>query len=565
MSVVEHMIDCVTMTSTDPARALLETTLEHARAENRAAYGKAEAARDFWEYSVGAAIEDPTLDPADVQYSAIEEVAVALGVSRRNADALITIGGELHHRFPTVHDAFAEGRLDYARVATIISVLGAASAETVAAAQEHLLPLEFRYTPGPLRAALWRLWFRLKPDEARRQRDQNIRTSRTAYVRKGGNGTAWLTACISDLEGAEAQRLIDEIADTVCSGDPRSVNERRADGLMALLHGESALPCRCGDDDCAMAGVEAPHRRKHLVQILIDIKTLLGLSNKPATLEDGTPLPAEVARVLATDSVWQAIFTDLAHLAPATTTDPAPLGPVGRGRVHKAGVVPTWSGTDRPDPESESEPSPVSVPPPMRAAAPTATRRLGDPYSYRPSAALVALVRAMYPTCTFAGCSVPSRKCEIDHIDPFNHGHPHLGGLTVLGNLQPLCKRHHALKTKKLWACRRTPHGVVWTSPTGIERIALALNLPANFAPNRDTEPHSRFGYGYVHPDDVDAELDNPTWWETVVGDLPGPTLKDIAAARDQTTRGSLQALRGRYLKHRRISLRRADLAPPDF
>ncbi|MGB7363933.1 MAG: HNH endonuclease signature motif containing protein, partial [Rhodococcus sp. (in: high G+C Gram-positive bacteria)] len=81
--------------------------------------------------------------------------------------------------------------------------------------------------------------------------------------------------------------------------------------------------------------------------------------------------------------------------------------------------------------------------------------------TYRPSESLAALVTARYPVCVHPGCAVPSSDCDLDHVIPFDHDDPTTGGWTVLGNLQPLCRRHHGLKTRKQWRYRMLTGGIV--------------------------------------------------------------------------------------------------------
>ena len=71
------------------------------------------------------------------------------------------------------------------------------------------------------------------------------------------------------------------------------------------------------------------------------------------------------------------------------------------------------------------------------------------PTKYYIPAALKRMVEARHPDCSVPWCAVPARVCEKDHIEPFNHKDPESGGLTVMENLHPLCKRHHQLKTQK--------------------------------------------------------------------------------------------------------------------
>ncbi|WP_020111852.1 HNH endonuclease signature motif containing protein, partial [Rhodococcus sp. 114MFTsu3.1] len=135
-------------------------------------------------------------------------------------------------------------------------------------------------------------------------------------------GASVLEAIVTDLEGAEVDALVTEIAATVCREDPRSTTALRVDGLMALIHGEHALECQCGRGErCPLDGAaDRPDpRRGPLVQILLDAETLLGLRQNPAVLADGTPLDPELARLIATDAHWQGLLTELHDVLTART------------------------------------------------------------------------------------------------------------------------------------------------------------------------------------------------------------------------------------------------------
>ncbi len=81
--------------------------------------------------------------------------------------------------------------------------------------------------------------------------------------------------------------------------------------------------------------------------------------------------------------------------------------------------------------------------------------------TYTPGAALAAYVRGQYPVCLHPGCSVPSARCDLDHIVEFDHKNPHAGGWTIRSNLGPFCRLHHNLKTAKAWDVERLPEDVV--------------------------------------------------------------------------------------------------------
>ena len=79
------------------------------------------------------------------------------------------------------------------------------------------------------------------------------------------------------------------------------------------------------------------------------------------------------------------------------------------------------------------------------------------------------LVRLRDPVCVFPGCRRRSRRCDLDHIDPYvppDRGGP--PGQTSPHALAPLCRRHHRAKTHGRWRYRRLLDGTYrWASPTG--------------------------------------------------------------------------------------------------
>ncbi len=433
-----------------------------------------------------------------------------------------------------------------------------------------------------------------------------------------------MIATLTDVEGAEAEVLITEIAQTVCPRDPRIGRALRADALMALLHGEHALECRCGlGEQCAQSGVAdgLDKRRGHLVQILVDVRTLLGLTDNPATLPDGTPLDPEVVRVLATDARWQGLLIELlTALEAQTSNDDRRVSGDGRaggvgsggdgsggdgraGGMTEAGVpVPvllarTRIGSAAPLPEPARMPggldgsgagvmSRYSLSECDRAratavllAALDADRALGrgvhpdghggltsppsGALTYRPSAHLAAQVRMMYSTCTHPGCDVPSTVCELDHITPFDHAAPEKGGWTIAPNLHPACSNHHTLKTQRAWTVTALAgHVIVWTSRAGTR----AVTLPELGCPQAPRTANRRRSRRRTKTDNTAPDLAAPTWWEEhqPSGAEP-PTAADMHSADTDEARVRMRALRRRFREHKHIQRLRKDAEPPPF
>ena len=133
--------------------------------------------------------------------------------------------------------------------------------------------------------------------------------------------------------------------------------------------------------------------------------TLLGLQDKPAELIGYGPIPADLARRLAKDAPWRRMVTE-----PVT------------GHLLDLGRT-----------------------------------------TYTPPQELTDFVLARTPRCVFPGCDGQAHTNELDHALAWSDG-----GETSAGNLRPLSKHHHVVKTHHGWAYVVNADGsVTWTSPSG--------------------------------------------------------------------------------------------------
>ena len=83
-----------------------------------------------------------------------------------------------------------------------------------------------------------------------------------------------------------------------------------------------------------------------------------------------------------------------------------------------------------------------------------------------PSAALNRHVQTYYPTCIAPACSVRATSTDTDHTIEYPLGPTHVG------NLRPLCRRHHNLKTHHGHQLRTNPDGqLTWITPLGTTRL----------------------------------------------------------------------------------------------
>ncbi|NYE35498.1 hypothetical protein F4692_000602 [Nocardioides cavernae] len=83
--------------------------------------------------------------------------------------------------------------------------------------------------------------------------------------------------------------------------------------------------------------------------------------------------------------------------------------------------------------------------------------------AYQPTTRIREAVILRDRTCVFSWCTRSARRCDLDHVTPYDAGGP-----TSTSNLAPLCRTHHRLKTHSAWHYETTAPGTYeWTSPHG--------------------------------------------------------------------------------------------------
>ncbi|SHM63481.1 protein of unknown function [Cryptosporangium aurantiacum] len=355
--------------------------------------------------------------------------------------------------------ALAEGRITYRHAVEIVQALEPLDDDRAADVEALLLDAAERKTPAQLGRQARKEVAKADPDGADR-RHRRARKGRRVDVVPLPDAMAELRAILPADDAARVRAAIDQVAGrTAARGDDRTIDQRRADALVALAElgaltaiGHGHCP-HCGNahGECARGsstatsgpgsespasegpgsdgpGSEGPGSDGHChgaapssdvvaavlagkraapprVALTAPLSTVLGATNLPGDLTGYGPVPPSVVRALAADGKWEKWLTD------------------NRGVVTDLGRS-----------------------------------------TYRPSAGLAALVRATYPTCVFPGCSQPSYRCDLDHnvrrID---------GGPTSAANLVALCRRHHRAKDEGGWGLHHDADSgsCTWTSPAG--------------------------------------------------------------------------------------------------
>jgi Domain of unknown function (DUF222) len=142
-----------------------------------------------------------------------------------------------------------------------------------------------------------------------------------------GSGVADVDGQLFSHDAAALDNRLDAMARGVCDGDPRTLEQRRADALGALGHGGDRLACQCGGSDCAAA---AATPTTVVVNVVAEQKSL---SDDTVVQLDGAgppgPTTAQLRAMTLAEAVAQPAPTGSANTEPAVVMGggimPAPL------------------------------------------------------------------------------------------------------------------------------------------------------------------------------------------------------------------------------------------------
>ncbi len=445
---------------------------------------------------------------------AASEIAKVLGCSKTVADTFAEVGMDLRLRLPSVKAAFDAGELDLSRVRAVCRTTGSYSLDTAARIESEVLEAARRLSPGLLATEISGILQREAPDETAELRKDLASLTRVRYRDKD-----MIATIEADLEAGDAAacwQLINEMAATLCSRDPRTRGQRLAAAYTAIMHRESYVPCTCevDDDHPCTANRQLPDRRVPLTNVTIDLASLAGLADLPGYLAGHGLIDAGYARELVANGDWQLVLTEAVALADkfgvvdtsgnGPRSEPAVRGtsggghrtfnPLGRGRRRRGATLPTppvAKPVQRAPRDGEHRGSytliaaleeAIAANPALAIALyPDGHGGVVDPpdgaLRYRPSAQLADCVRLRDRTCRHPGCDVPAANCELDHVVPYNRVDPTKGGWTIATNLHCLCRYHYMLKTMGVWTPTMLAGAVdYWVSSSGTSAVTLPGN-----------------------------------------------------------------------------------------
>ncbi|GEN79456.1 HNH endonuclease signature motif containing protein [Actinotalea fermentans] len=398
-----------------------------------------------------------------------EELAMRLGCSRRQARALVRHGRAFEGALAWTGDALARGEIDATKAHLVADALEDVPVPVALAVQDLVLDGAARRTPTQLARDVARALVEIDPDAAAERYAAARRGRRVDAPRVLPNGMAGIWAVLPATSAVRLDSALGSLARSArTAGDPRTLDQLRADLLVDLTVGavegsvaavalaalgsaetethrqgaRKPVPSTEGDEpleavethepleareSTTSADRDEPNPRRPAprteVRVTVALSTLLGLDDAPADLAGYGPVTAEAARALARGGTWRRIVTD--PLSGAVLD-------VGRTR-------------------------------------------------YRPPVDLDEHVRVRDRTCARPGCAAAADSCDLDHTEEYHRAH----GTTSDGNLAPLCRRDHVVKTDGGFRLVQIAPGVVeWTTPTGHRyRVSPGLDRPYEVLP----------------------------------------------------------------------------------
>ncbi len=410
------------------------------------------------ERTAPAAAASPGSFPEHLSEFIGDEVAAALTLTTRTADAYLELALDLATRLPGTARALHEGVIDYPKARLIANLTRVLSDEDARAVEAQILPTAGQQTTGRLRAAVSRAVLAIDPAAATKRREEAQKDPRVRRWQEDAGTAALAGYGLPPTEVLEAdQRLTDRALALREAGLPGSLEELRARAYLDTLLGQDSTPRQSStpsqDSGPGQDPSPAPGRH-HLaarVNLTVPLLTQLGLAAEPGEVAGFGPVDPALAR-------------DLTTLAAADSTSRFCVTVTGAaGQAIGHGCIP-----GRPPDLGRSSGFTLTISP---LAGDRCDHRHQEP-AYQPSRKLRHLIEARRRTCCAPGCGRAAARCDLDHTVPYDQG-----GRTCECNLAPLCRHHHRCKQSEGWQLEQVAPGQLrWTTPSG--RIHLTAPTP---------------------------------------------------------------------------------------
>jgi len=402
---------------------------------------------------------------------AADELRVGLAWTRRAATAMHSYADDLVSELPQVFAALRAGEIDPAKAHVFHRHLLGLPPAHIQRICEALLPKAGRLTTGQLAARLARMVIAMDPERARDQYERAVaERAVVAYLDPDGTATLAGHGLPPDQVAAAGERIHHLARQIKRAGHPGRLDQIKADVYLGLLAGRfdrmtgEQIINELVDRPCCGGGATG-------VEVSVELATLLGRNDHPATCPGLGPVLAHIARRIVArqrGAQWRFTLTDqrghflyggITRHRPGSTANTAAGGIVEllipielldelTKDPHSTG---NWAGViaDIAEQYAAREPE-------LRELDDNPGRRL-------PTNRLRRHTQQRDRVCKGPGCRQPATQSDYDHTKEYQHFGP-----TIRANGGPLCAHDHNLKTKGGWELDQPQPGLfVWYTPFG--------------------------------------------------------------------------------------------------
>jgi hypothetical protein len=420
--------------TTTESTALVDRIVASWRAQNRAAAASFVAIGELFAYRL-ARCSDTEEWAIDTEEAVSAELAAALRISQGLAGNQLRYARAMRERLPKVAEAFKAGDIDQRTFATIVYRTDLITDREVLAAVDGQLALTVVRWPSMTRRRLAgqidKIVAAVDADAVRRRKER--RAEREIWFADLEGGISEIHGSLLSPDAHALEARLNALSDTVCAGDPRSREQRRADALGALAAGADRLACRCERSDCA-AG-----KRPAATSVVIHV-----IAEQAAVDGRGSALASELG---ADGLIGPELVSELAASARLV-----PL-------VHPVDAAP--------------EPG------------------------YVPSKALADFVRCRDLTCRWPGCDRPAADSDLDHTVPYADGGPtHASNLKCYCRAHHLVKTFWGWRDQQLsdgTVILSSPSGQTYVTTPGSALLFPSLCAPTGDLPAPQADPPIKY------------------------------------------------------------------------
>lgn len=337
------------------------------------------------------------------------EFGAAIGISDHAASMLVGDALDLRHRLPLLWGRVQAGEVKAWAARQVAQTTRPLSVEAAAQVDRMITPYADRKTARDLVKIAEAETLRTDPEYAR-QRAEAARTGRGVWV--SHDTVDGLKDVFIRADAVDVTRLDHSLnliaADLKTLGDDSPQDERRAKAVGVLAHPQYALSLHADATGGAAPGSTATGLPSTTLYVHLTDHTLTDRAGVARVEGIGPVLASQLKDLLGHDRVTIKPVIDLPNQAPVDAYE---------------------------------------IPDRLREA-----------------------VHLTTPTDVFPYGSNKTRHQDIDHTIPYDPNGP--PGQTRTGNLAPLTRRHHRIKTHGRWKMKQPfPGIIIWQSPQGIHYL----------------------------------------------------------------------------------------------